>query len=114
MLRGSQIVLLLAVAFLAVGGLRAVPQAPKATELKLEDGKARVATTLSKDDPKDLESFRKSPCKVYAVDLEANRQYRIDMVSKVMDSFLRVEGPDGKTIAQDDDSGGMLNARIVL
>jgi hypothetical protein len=87
----------------------------KAIKLELRGGKASAASTLSKDDPKDHGGgFRKNPCKIYAVQLEANRAYRIDHMSKDFDAYLRLEGPDGKAIAEDDDSGGSLNARIEL
>jgi hypothetical protein len=112
MLRGSQIVLLLAVAGLAVGSYRAGAQAPKATELALKDGKARVEGALSKDDPKDVGGRKESPCKIYTVRFAANHTYHIDMMSKDFDSYLRLEGPDGKQVAEDDDGGDDLDARI--
>ena len=46
--------------------------------------------------------------------MKAGRSYTIDCVSTgVFDNFLRLEDPDGNQVAQDDDSGGNLNARIV-
>jgi thiol-disulfide isomerase/thioredoxin len=51
--------------------------------------------------------------KVYEVDFEAGKSYRIDMTSRKVDSFLRLEDPDGKEEAADDDGGGFPNARIV-
>ena len=56
-----------------------------------------------------MSSFRK----VHEIDLEAGKTYRIDMTSKALDSFLRLLDPDGKEVAEDDDSGGDFNARII-
>ena len=45
--------------------------------------------------------------------MEAGKTYQIDMKSKAFDSYLILEDPDGVLLAQDDDSGGNLNARII-
>jgi hypothetical protein len=112
MSRGSQIVLLLAVAGLAVGSYRTAAQAPRATELKLKDGKAKVESTLSQDDPVDVAGGNGAPCKAYAARFAAGKTYRIDMMSKDLDSFLRLEAPNGKKVAEDDDGGEDRDARI--
>ena len=39
--------------------------------------------------------------------------YTIDMVSNQLDSYLYLEDSNGRVLAQDDDSGGNLNARII-
>ncbi len=83
----------------------------KVVALALKAGSVTVDSALTADDAADS-GRRKGPCKAYSVRMEAGKAYRIDMVSKVMDSFLRLEGPDGKEVATDDDSGGGLNARI--
>jgi hypothetical protein len=57
---------------------------------------------------------RGGPHKVYPVKLEAGKNYQIDMVSRVLDAYLFVEDAGGTVLAQDDDSGGGLNARIVF
>jgi hypothetical protein len=54
-----------------------------------------------------------SYCKSYTFKMTAGRTYKIDMVSKDLDSFLRVENAKGEEVASDDDSGGNLNARII-
>lgn len=54
----------------------------------------------------------RGPHKGYKVKLEAGRLYLLDMTSTKLDPFLVVEGPDGKVVAQDDDGGGGLNARL--
>jgi hypothetical protein len=86
---------------------------PKAQLLVLKDGKAEAEGRLTKDDPTD-EVLKRAPHRAYALKCQAGRTYRIDMMSKELDSYLRLEGPDGKTVAQDDDSGGKLDARIVF
>jgi len=84
----------------------------KVAVLEVKDGKGRVTAILSPDDPKD--TARNTPCKVYPVRLEAGVTYRIDMVSKDFDSYLRLEDATNKELAKDDDSGGGLNARITF
>jgi hypothetical protein len=51
-------------------------------------------------------------CKIYPVKLLAGNTYQIDMKSTDLDSYLRLEDPDGNQIAEDDDGGGFPNARI--
>jgi hypothetical protein len=71
-----------------------------------------VQGELTKDDPKD--TVRKaSHAKTYDVKLAADKMYQIDMMSRQIDSYLRLEDPDGKQVAEDDDSGGFPNARII-
>ena len=36
------------------------------------------------------------------------------MVSKEIDAYLRLEDANGKQLAEDDDSGGNLDARIIF
>ncbi len=72
------------------------------------DEKAR----LQDNDPKD--PARDQPCKTYAVKLHKGKTYVIDMVSTDFDTYLRLETAKGETLAEDDDSGGDLNAQIVF
>src|SRR5207249_8495492 len=54
---------------------------------------------------------------VYQVKLVAGKTYVIDMVSpdsKALDPYLVLSDAAGKKLAEDDDSGGGLNARIVF
>jgi hypothetical protein len=85
----------------------------KQKEKKAEESKEVVVNgELINADLKDIvrtESF----CKTYTFKMTAGKNYQIDMKSTVFDSYLRLEGPDGKQVAEDDDSGGMRNARIV-
>ena len=49
---------------------------------------------------------------VHTYPMKAGQTYTIDLKS-TWDNYLRLENPQGQELAQDDDSGGMLNARIV-
>jgi hypothetical protein len=53
------------------------------------------------------------PSKVYKVHLVQGRTYVIDLKSGQFDAFLRLENSAFQEVAQDDDGGGNLNARIV-
>ena len=53
-----------------------------------------------------------APCKVYSVPLVANRLVVIDLEGRNFDAYLRLEDPDGIEVAQNDDGGDGLNARI--
>jgi hypothetical protein len=68
-----------------------------------------VLTPASDRDPGRGGTF----CKVYTVALKAGQVYTIDMMSGALDSYLRLEAPNGVRLAEDDDSGGGRNARIV-
>lgn len=52
-------------------------------------------------------------CKTYSYKMARGRTYQIDLTSQAFDAFLRLEDPKGTQVAADDDSGGMLNARII-
>jgi hypothetical protein len=62
----------------------------------------------------DSDEQRQSLCKVFLVQMEKGNTYQIDMVSKQFDAYLRLEDAKKKQLAEDDDSGGGLNARIVF
>ena len=87
------------------------PTLIKGPLIKLADGKVEVNGVLGKDDPK----YRgDAVCKVYLVKLKAGKTYQIDMASKEVDSYLRLENAKGVKLAEDDDSGGDLNASITF
>ena len=94
------------------------PAAPPKFSDNVPDGKAEpkshldVKARLTDDDPADPKIVG-SVHKVHEIDFEAGKTYRIDMTSRKLDSYLRLEDPDGKTVAEDDDGGGNFNARIV-
>jgi peroxiredoxin len=104
MIRYGAIILLLA-ASAGPALAQAAAKGPKAKDVRIE-GK------LSPDDPRDPR--RNAPHKVHLVPLKAGTTYTIDMVSRELDSYLRLEDPRGKQLAEDDDSGGNLNAQIVF
>ncbi|MFO0969224.1 MAG: PPC domain-containing protein [Gemmataceae bacterium] len=78
--------------------------------LVLDKGQVTVEEELTVEDKADTK--RKTPCKIYPIAFEAGVRYTIDMESEAFDAFLRLEGPDGKEVAWDDDSGSGNNARI--
>jgi tetratricopeptide (TPR) repeat protein len=58
-----------------------------------------------------------TPGLIYRVQLQAGVTYVIDMVSpdpKALDPYLVLQDADRKTLAEDDDSDGNLNARITF
>jgi hypothetical protein len=92
-------------------GLEARAQEVQKTEpVALKEGKAKIDGALKADDEKD--KVQKQQCRVYTFELKKGRNYQIDMVSKELDSFLRLEDSEGKELAKDDDGGGGVNARI--
>jgi hypothetical protein len=52
--------------------------------------------------------------KIFLIKMTKGKSYTIDMESTNFDTYLRVEDPTGKQLAEDDDSGGNLNARLTL
>ena len=52
--------------------------------------------------------------KVYSVKLKAGQTYTIDLASQTLDSYLYLFDGKGKKLAEDDDSGGNLDSRIVF
>jgi hypothetical protein len=74
---------------------------------------------LAATDPvyKNADFGVKTDChfKAYPIKLKARQFYIIDLVkTDDLDPYLFLEGPDMKILAQDDDSGGNLNARILF
>ncbi|HEX3313515.1 MAG TPA: TlpA disulfide reductase family protein, partial [Gemmataceae bacterium] len=94
------------------------PAAPPKFSDNVPDGNTEpkayldVKAKLTDDDPADPKIVG-SVHKIHEVALEAGKTYRIDMTSRKLDSYLRLEDPDGHTVAEDDDGGGDFNARIV-
>jgi hypothetical protein len=85
-----------------------------AGKLELKDGKAEVQSKLAADDPKDRVRAD-CYCKVYTIKLEKGGKYQFDCIStNVFDNFMRIEDAKGEQLAEDDDSGGDLNARIIF
>lgn len=69
-----------------------------------------VKSVLNATDGKDPVLMR--PAKIHKVALSAGKMYAIDLTSNQFDAFLRLQFR-GQQLAQDDDGGGNLNARII-
>jgi CHAT domain-containing protein len=67
---------------------------------------------LTAKDPLDR-VLKQSRHKVHEVPLEAGRLYAIELRSAAFDAYLRLEDAAGKQLAQDDDSGGGTDARLL-
>ncbi|MBI3823440.1 MAG: PPC domain-containing protein, partial [Planctomycetes bacterium] len=98
-----------ALAFLTAAHLTPVISKEKDKE---KDKEFRVQGKLGKDDPKD--DGRQGPKQVHTIPMKAGKIYTIDMVSTEFDSYLRLLDAKGNQLEEDDDSGGMLNARIIF
>ncbi|MCS7044757.1 MAG: hypothetical protein NZO58_00220 [Gemmataceae bacterium] len=93
------------------------PLTPVSGELTLVNGQATVQGALTVKDARD----RLRPlavCKVYSVKMTAGTTYQIDMMKsdprEQLDPYLRLENAAGNNLAQDDDGGEGLNARILF
>jgi glutathione peroxidase-family protein len=91
--------------------------APAATDIAQAGGKkldkdVRIKDQLTRDDPKDRR--RNGASKVHLVRMKRGLLYQIDMVSNQFDSYLFLEDKAGNQLAEDDDGGGNLNARIMF
>lgn len=105
------------VRYCAVALLLLAPTAAGAAQAAADKGKPekdlKFEDKLTKDDPAEPRR-QNAPRKVFPVKMKAGRTYTIDMVSAQFDSYLFLEDGKGNELAQDDDSGGMLNARIIF
>ncbi len=95
-------------------GVRQLPPAPDLPPgvHTVAPGGLSIASTLDMTD--NVDRLRKQPCKIFDVKMLAGKSYSIDMTSQRIDSYLRLEDATGKNLAEDDDSGGNLNARIIF
>jgi Bacterial pre-peptidase C-terminal domain len=68
--------------------------------------------TIIKSDPFDIE---RDKCyrHVHEFKMQAGKTYTLDLTSEDFDAFLRIEHDDKGKIAEDDDSAGNMNSRIV-
>ena len=86
----------------------------KTIELKLKDAKVEYPAEFDEKDPKAFNQFH---YKVFTVQLEQGKIYRIDHRGTggdpKFDPYLFLEDANGVSLEQDDDSGGGLNSRIV-
>src|SRR5208283_3180322 len=73
----------------------------------------RVVSSLSaKDQP--IKAGKGKLMKVHEVKFTAGVTYTIEMDSTEIDPYLILEDAKGKKLAEDDDSGGFPNAKIVF
>jgi len=108
-------------AFVQQGAAPVGPPTPPTGAIALVGGKGQLEGQLTLADPIDRVQMQ-SRCKVFTVNMKAERTYQIDMIRKVdgkagfmqFDPFLRLEDADGNQLMWDDDGGGNLNARIVF
>ncbi len=56
----------------------------------------------------------KEPSQNHETTLLAGKTYIIDMRSKELDSYIKLHDPTGKLLAEDDDGGDTLNARLLF
>ena len=104
----SSLAMLLALGCLMSSGLQAGDKKKKDKATK----DVVVEAELTNADVKDkvrMQSF----CKTYTYKMTEGKTYQIDMKSKDIDSYLRLEDPQGTQVAFDDDGGGFPDARIV-
>jgi len=80
-------------------------------DMRDDDGVLSVSDSLTR---KDIEegAFNGKAAKYHEVRLRAGERVRIDLMSKDFDSYLIVTDRNGRLLAQDDDGGEGLNARL--
>jgi tetratricopeptide (TPR) repeat protein len=72
----------------------------------------KITGKLTATDPLD-KVLTKSHHQVHTLKMTAGISYTIDLESTDFDNYLRLEDSTGKQLAEDDDSGSNLNARII-
>ena len=77
-----------------------------------ERGAKKAAKPIVIDGTLPAGDGKTKPAQSHKVKLTQGVVYVIDLVSKDFDAYLRLEDSGGKLLAEDDDSGGMLNARL--
>jgi hypothetical protein len=107
----------LALLFLVTTGLLSHTDLGAAAKKKKKDpdkAGAELVVNGELTDNDDKDKVRKdSYCKIYTFKMTKGRTYQIDMKSKDLDSYLRLENPKGEQVAFDDDGGGFPDARII-
>lgn len=76
--------------------------------LVLSDKEHRIEGRLAQNSPPVLGK----PAQVHMVKMTANKTYVVDLESAEFDTYLRILDAGGKKLAEDDDGGEGLNARI--
>lgn len=80
-----------------------------AQALKLDKGSLTFEGSLTTNDGR----YARKRAKAFTIKLEADKSYKIDLVSNSFDAYLHLQDADGTPLAEDDDGGGDLNARIM-
>jgi CHAT domain-containing protein/tetratricopeptide (TPR) repeat protein len=80
-----------------------LPEAPPQT----------ITGVLTDKDPFDRRRTR-SRHRLHQIKLEHGKVYLVELSSGMFDAYLRVEDAAGKALAEDDDSGGDKNARLLF
>ncbi|MSU80244.1 MAG: redoxin domain-containing protein [Gemmataceae bacterium] len=93
------------------------PVEAKRFDLKADkDGKAVYTGQITADDGAFVDNRfgrREKRSKLFIIQAEANKTYRIDLASKDFDAYLFLLDDMGKIIAQNDDNGESLDSRLV-
>jgi hypothetical protein len=79
----------------------------------LVKGELKIDGKLANEDPEDMLGPR-NRYKIYSVKMVAGRTYTIDLASGDFDAYLRLSDGQFKKLAEDDDSGGGTDSRIVF
>ena len=100
-------------ALLLQGNLGIGGQEERPPEKKKEVAGKELVIEGELTDQDDKDKVRTgSYCKIYPFKMVKGKSYQIDMKSKDVDSYLRLENSQGEQVAKDDDSGGFPDARI--
>jgi predicted Zn finger-like uncharacterized protein len=75
-------------------------------------GIAKQAGVLEPADPPDPRTGQ--PCKTYEVRLEAGKGYSFELRNNAFDALLQLFDPDGRLVAEDDDTTGGVPARVLI
>lgn len=99
-----------------LGKMETVRSAGGKLVFEKKDALTKDNDALTMPSPKD--KTEKSYFKTYAFHMKAGHTYTLDLISgdkkgTKLDTYMRLETPDGKLIAEDDDGGGFPNSRIV-
>ena len=93
------------------------PVEAKRFDLKADkDGKAVYTGQITADDGAFVDNRfgrREKRSKLFIIQAEANKTYRIDLASKDFDAYLFLLDDMGKIIAENDDNGESLDSRLV-
>jgi uncharacterized protein (TIGR03067 family) len=87
-----------------------LPPEKPGSHLKIRKGEAEYRGALG---TADAQYQNKKIARIITIDLDADKTYQFDLQSRAFDAYLYLEGPGGAVLAQDDDSGGNLNSRII-